>query len=478
MAEDSMWSSIGTALGNRLATWLFPGVGLPDQQRRRIERYSRLSEYRAGHQRRQLRTRPGQADDNLTLNFVGLVVERSISLLFGKGITFDLPGDTETEEDVYLQAAWDKNKQQIFLHKLAQYGATYGTPFVKIVPNAFESDQRPEAGLPRLVALDPTWITVETEPEDMESIVRYTILFVYGEGNQRHGRKQEISRILGVLDNGGGDFFTTDQVVAWEIADYEMADETGGRWRETGRSQWPYAFPPIIHWQNLPNMDSVYGLSDIEDVIPIQDRINFVASNISKIIRYHAHPKTWGKGFTKTDEQAWGPDEMVVIQGDNGQIDNLEMQSDLSSSQQFLMGLRQALFDVSRTVDITSLADKLGSLTNFGLRVLYQDALAKLGTKRELYGDALVELNRRMLELAGFSGAVGGTVVWPEALPEDQAAQTTALQADLNMGIASKQTVAGRRGYDWTEEQDRLEGEAAMGDNIGAAVLRAFNQGK
>jgi hypothetical protein len=60
-----------------------------------------------------------------------------------------------------------------------------------------------------------------------------------------------------------------------------------------------------------------------------------------------------------------------------------------------LLSLKQGMMDITQTVDITSLQDKIGALTNFGLKVLYQDALAKLGVKRELYGDALLETVRR-----------------------------------------------------------------------------------
>jgi hypothetical protein len=74
---------------------------------------------------------------------------------------------------------------------------------------------------------------------------------------------------------------------------------------------------------------------------------------------------------------------------------------DLASSQQFLLTLRQSLFDITQTVDISSMTDKLGALTNFGLRVLYADALAKLEQKRRLYGDALLDINRDCLPSTG-----------------------------------------------------------------------------
>jgi hypothetical protein len=140
------------------------------------------------------------------------------------------------------------------------------------------------------------------------------------------------------------------------------------------------------------------------------------------------------------------------------------------------MGLRQTLFDISRTVDISSMADKLGALTNFGLRVLYGDALAKLNTKRELYGDALLEINRRLLALANMD-TEPGELVWPEALPSDQREESEVLARDLELRLVSKQTVSGKRGYQWETEMERMEGESAGEDNLGSALLRAFNQG-
>ncbi len=141
--------------------------------------------------------------------------------------------------------------------------------------------------------------------------------------------------------------------------------------------------------------------------------------------------------------------------------------------------LRQALFDVSRTVDISSMVDKAGQLTNFGLRVLYKDELDKLYTKRELYGDALTEINHRLLVMSGFSGkdANGGVVIWPEPLPVSETDQALALKTDKELGIASLETIAAKRGYDWAKEQARIANDKQGETNIGAELLKAFTRG-
>lgn len=438
------------------------------------ERYTVLQRNRAyysGDQARQLKVRPMQADDNLVLNFVQLVVERSISLLFGQGVEFDLPGEAESQEQVYLDSVWAANKKGRLLHALAQYGGIYGTCYVKIIPEGVEYKG---ALYPRLISLNPMYMTVEADPNDKEFVSRYIMQYVTQEAGGEVGHREIISPVYAQLapeDEGR----LTSTITGWLIENYELKVSTQNKWELISSQAWQYPFPPVAHWQNLPQHDDIYGKSDVADILELQDRVNFVASNISKIIRYHAHPKTWGRGTGVSGQTSWGADEMVLLQGEAAQISNLEMQSDLSSSQAFLGALRQALFDISRTVDISSMADRLGALTNFGLRVLYQDSLAKLNTKRELYGEGILDINSRLLALAGMD-ADPGVLDWPDVLPVNDTEQAQADRFELEAGLASKYTVAKRRGLDYTQEEERLREEKLSSQTIGGALLADFER--
>lgn len=453
------------SIRNTVINWLWPNGAGQDE---RAQKYYSFSDYYTGAQRRQLRVKIGQADDNLTVNLVTLVIDRGISMLLGDGVTFDLPGDDpESPEQEYIDATWNANKRDILLYKASQYSAIYGTGFFKTLPGVLPGDN---TNYTRLVALDPRWVRVEHEPNDMDTVKAYDMRYVVTEEDER-GRAMTIyHREYTVKQTSPGG------VVSWLVQ--EMKKREGGKWELVNETAWEYDFPPILHWQNLPQPGDCYGESDIADVMEIQDRLNFIASNISKIIRYHAHPKTWGKGVNLGNKSSWGADEMVTFPGDNAALANLEMQSDLSSSQQFMMVMRQLLFDVSRTVDITSIADKIGALTNFGLRVLYTDTLHKRDTKRALMGEALTELNRRLLILGNFKNTDPGAVVWPETMPQNKLELIQAVQAELGAGIVSKQTAAGELGRDWEEESGRMAEETSAGGNIGAALLNAFNQGR
>jgi len=452
----------------RLQNWLLP-LSLDDYERQYMLRvYVARNQYRIGQQRQTMKVKPEQADDNLTMNFIGLILDRGVSMLMSGEVDFDFgemdnADETDAREE-YIDALIEANVYPIFLHKLAQLGGTYGTAYVKILPGALPG------GLPRLVALNPQWVIMYSLQDDMETVYRYTIQYnAEDEETEKQVVYKEVTEHLRTVA-GFAD--------SWSVKNYVMRENSGGKWELVSDVQWPYEFAPIVHWQNLPEAESVYGDPDVtDDMIAIQDAVNFVGSNVQRIIRYHAHPKTWGKGFNTAGQASWGADEMITINGADAMIQNLEMQSDLASSREFLHYLRGVLFDISRTVDLSSMTDKIGALTNFALRVLYKDALDKLASKRALYGWGLSEINRRCLLLAGITTDTGGEIIWPDPLPLNEEEQAATIQIDLGMGIVDKQTASEARGYDWDTVKERLDEETQGETNLGDRLLRDFMQG-
>jgi hypothetical protein len=312
----------------------------------------------------------------------------------------------------------------------------------------------------------------------------------------------------------------------WIIREFKLDKTTQNKWQQIGQDiRWEYSFPPILHWQNLPDPEGAYGLSDIEGIDQAQDRLNFINSNISKIIRFFAHPMRWGKNVEKKDLLDSGPDKWLRFTGETAAVGQLDAIGDLVSSRNFAIDIRQALFDISRTQDMSNLLLKSGQLTDFGLHVAMWDALNKNETKRELYGDAILELNRRLLafrqegqgedraeyidlvyranklpifldRLAYFGSTYGtcyikivpdgiefdasdtDSIIWPDPLPIDSIAQTNALVQQVGAGLVSRETAARELGRDWETEEERMNTTAVSQTNVGAELLKSFNQGK
>lgn len=432
-------------------------------------------EYYSGDQPKQIRVRPGKTDDNIIVNLVGLAVDRSLSHLLAGGVTFVLP-EGEEAQDEYLSDLWECNRQSVLLYNAALMAAVYGTGYIKIIPDG-TSDLYTGEILPRLVALNPEYLTIATDPQDAEKVLRYVVEYVVGDTGYR-----EITR-----RTGSEDYEIPPETVddTWVVENY--ITDKGGKWKLVDKYEWPYTFPPIVHWKNLPSINNVYGSSDIDDILGIQDKDNFTVSNIQKMVRLQAHRQLWGRNLGKDDLVDIGPDKLIKLTGTESELGVLDIQSDIGASLQFSRDLRQTLFDVAREVDITSITDKIGALTNFGLRVLYADSLSKTNTKRELFGEALLELNRRLLVLNGMEGEASrpGEIIWKDPLPVNIREEMETDNIALQMGIVDIQTIyeryAERYGQEWEEIQTRLMAakQAQAGADLGTMLLRMreFNVG-
>lgn len=427
-------------------------------------------DYRLGAQKRFLRKTREGFDDNVIGNFLGLAIDRGVSLLFGKEVEFEWGEDADEAVKEYIEGIWEANNKPILLHKLAMYGAEDGTVFVKLVPD-YEKQWR-------IIAQDPIFKDIQTDPDDDERVIRYVTQYKTTDLDGEEVARRE-TVIIGNYEN------PEQQTNRWIIRNEISSKATGGKWVVTGEEVWPYPLPPIIHWQNLPMVGNVWGMPDIsDDVIEMQDKSNFAVSNINRIIRLFAHPFRWARGFGgarvagaagASADMDTGPDKMPNVDSPTAEIFQLAPVGDVPGAVSHANNLRQIIFDVTRNTDITSMKDKVGALTNFGLRILFYDALAKLETKRNLYGWGMREINRR-LQMFGNMEPVDCTIAWQDPLPVDETALRQNMQADLSMGVVSKQTVSERLGYDWEDEQARINEDQANADNVGSMILRAFDR--
>jgi hypothetical protein len=398
-----------------------------------------------------LKVKAGQIDDNVKLNYARMIVDKGVSFLFGQDVEFELDEAQETQAEEWLDSVWLANRKMSLLQTTAMIGGVTGHSFVKIVPGQ---------PYPRLVPIDSETVTVSTAPDDLQTILSYQIAYMARDPQTQKpiGVRQVIER-----DN-----------LRWKITD-QIGDMERLIWTTINESIWPYAFSPIVDCQNLPAPGEFWGCSDLEDdVLEILRAINFIASNTARIIRFHAHPKTWGRGFA-AKELRIGVDETVVLPGDNAELHNLEMQSDLASSLAYLDRLRQAMHEISRVPEVaTGNMQNIGALSGTALQILYQPLLEKTSTKRLLYGDMLTELNRRLLAIGGFGDENNVIIHWPELLPSDPMQERQTALIDQQLGV-SADTLLQKLGYDPALEQQK---KSASGADLGEQLLTAFDKGQ
>jgi hypothetical protein len=407
-----------------------------------------------------------QLNDNVISNRCAPVVDKGVSFLFGQPLKIEASDETPTgSSDIqdYIDGLWgDDDDKMSLLSKLAMNGGVCGQAFMKLIP------PQGQMKYPRLVTLDPQIVRIVTPPDDCDLIQAFIIEYP---GPNDMQCKQIIARVD--PDNLAGIAGEYDLDDSWQIANFQRKNKNIGginaQWEQVGETQtWPYPFPPIFTCQNLPNPNESWGIPDLTQDLIRQNRVlNFIQSNTARIIKYHAHPKTWAKGIGSTQIQM-AVDDLTILQSDSAQLQNLEMSSDLSSSLNFAATIRSDMDEQSRVpaVALGRQADlPKGNISGVALALMFQPLIEKTTMKRRSYGAMIRQLTRAALIIAGLIDIAdyenyAVDIHWSSLLPNDdlQAAQTALILQQLG---ASTSTLLSGLGLDPENEAQKVEKEQA-----------------
>lgn len=436
-----------------------------DQERQQRKAYLDLRwRYYDGDHHRWLKVSPAEKDDNIIINLCQRVVDKVVEFV-GIPEALELPGGTDnvlaapgeglvlkvTPEQAALDALWAAHQYDV--PEIVESGLVSGHTFVKLY--------RDVGGLASMTLLDPRHVTVFWDALNARQVLFFRLQWEHG-GN---GRRQDIVPDW-LLTKGVGDDYRAQ---TWEIIDYE--DERGAGWREVRRETWPHPFPPVVHWPNKKRAHQFYGVSELHDAVQLNDAVNFIASNTGRIIKFHAHPRTIGKGLDPDQVKATSIDGLVSVP-ENVDVFNLEMQSDLSSSMAMLSQLKSEFFASRRVLDLSTVRDQLGQITNFGVRMLFSEMIELRDEKTRLIGGGLSATFQRLLAMDGIE-AGAPAVRWGEALPVNRVEALQAAALEKELGTASVQTLSADLKRDYLVEQERKREEAA---GAGEVLANMFDQ--
>lgn len=392
-------------------------------------------------------------DDNVVLGFPRLLVDKGVSLLFGKTLTFDITDvKPDGEEQVYLNKVWKTNNQGLVLNNLGTNGGLCGHSFLRLVPDALTSPDGEK--VPRLINLDPRMITVVLDPLDYENVLEFQL--DWNGFDPRTKQENTYQHLFTKMDG------------FWLIK-LQYKGPRDKNWIIIDLTEWNYDWPPIFHCQNLPVPNQFWGLSDLEGgLLDAAKAINYTMSNISRILRFHAHPKTWTTGYVppSDEELEVGPDDITHLPSPEARIGHLEMQSDLSSSVEFYKRLKEALHECARIPELAvGKLDNVGAISGTALQVLYQPLLEKTDTKKTLYGFMLEQLNRRILELRGYV-RTGVDNNWAPIIPSNPSEEASVMLQYRQLG-ASQDTLLRRVGLDPSREREMRKNDVQTQEGPG-----------
>lgn len=429
-------------------------TGLEDGQRKTVERMRLLWKYYEGYHKKHLKVKENQPDDNVTVNLSRRVINKGVSFLFGKPLRWELQeGGDKTPEEEMLDILWGKEAERMaFLQGVALNGGVTGMAYLQFATRADGQSMR-------LVNLDPCIVFPRWNPQDVEDVLAYELRYMAGD---------DVMRTIHSKEETG---------LRWQTWEEKYVR---GRWQmEGGMVAWPWSFPMILQCQNLPKPNSFYGYSDLEDA-DLNDAINATASNINRTTRLFSHPILLGKKIKR--ENFIDLSQMILTDNSDADAKILEAGRDLTSSENYGRYLGTKYAEITNVPENDPERMALGAQSGFALKVLFGDLLGKTEVKRNLYGNMIVEACQRYLLMLDVLDNNEPTLHWADPLPADEITAIAKDKFELEAGLASKQTVASRRGLDWETEQKRMAEErqaqqAQMG-SIGDILLSQFERGQ
>lgn len=432
--------------------------------------------------------RAPEVNDNVKVNPARALVNVSVYFLFGNTPSFEIspesidqygtggstPASVTTDTDTinsnqnpdWLQAlnkAWKANRKESLLYNLGLSGGIHGDVFIKIVPNG--AGMRNE--FPRLVLLDPASVDVVCDPNDYDRVLKYCIEYtIEGPDGEPMLKIQEISANVD----------SNDVTQSWTIQNYlhRMEWAVGSGW-VPGRGLkepdgppelWDYPWPPIEHCQNIEVPHQFWGLPDLDNAsVEVIKTLQRSMSSLNKIVRIHASPRMFAKNVMP-DQVAdidVSADNIITLPNMDAEMSVLQTLNNLSPSIQFTDKLREDLYEMLQVPPIAlgRFESASTSISGVTLSILYAPIIQKTELKQISYGDMLLRLNHKILELMGYTEHdehEGLVIVWPENMPGSAYLNRQTLMTDNQLG-ASTYTTLEKLGYDPVEEEARRSAE-------------------
>ncbi len=436
-------------LDDPVARTLVDQLGDDERVRRKAD-IDRAFAYYEGRHRLPLRTEPDGSNSSVVLNLVGQALDDMVDFMGTPRL--EIPGAitraagedgrlliTRADDQRLLDDWWQRHGLAEFVVDLTLSGFIAGHVFVRL---HLDADGQPAADL-----LDPRAVTVFWDSANIHRPLWYRLTWQSGDSLLH----QDIvpNRLLPLERRAPG-----SAADGWQILEYESLN--GAVMTLRAQDAWNAPFAPIVEWKNRHAPHQYYGRADAR--LDLNDAVNFTASNVGKILRHHAGPQTIVTGARLDERTRTGPGTIINDLPADAKVYNLEMQSDLASSLAYLDKLEARFFSAMQVVDLGTVKDRLGQITNFGVRMLFIRMTNLIAARRRLYGKGLSAVSSAVMALYGRPVA-DIDALWPDMLPANRLEQVQALAQERALGLVSRQTASADLDRDFDAEQARLAAE-------------------
>lgn len=429
----------------------------------RLTRYSNAAAFYLGHHWAYRRA-PGEPQ--ITANYVAAFSDYLTNFTFNKSVMFRVDPMFTHITPALLEKIWNQdNRKDELLWGMGNLGSVYGDVFVKIAYEpAYEnvSTGEIEPGRVRILPINPSFCYPEWHPHDKDRMIRFKLKYRFWSTSPEGTRT--VNTYVEIL---------TDQYIEEYVND-ELID----------RRPNPLGFIPVVHIANKPVAASPWGLSDVQDIIPLNRTFNELATDILDIINYHVAPITIITG-SKASNLEMGANKVWALPSKDADVKNLTGGAEgLAPALEFMQMLKLWMHELTGVPQNAMGAEQqISNTSGVALAIQYFPTMLKYSLKKTQYGNGIRKISQMALKTllffepdqAQFNPATDGLLVdglnqpmvidwmdpaiydievmFPPPLPQDQLVVLNEIMTELQLGLESKEGALRKLGEQFPDEK-------------------------
>ncbi len=385
-------------------------------------------------------------------NDIAWRINAMVDFLFGRGITIaSKAADASRRRDIesILKTVFDGSGGAVFFQDMAVLGNVYGfvdcvvrwgdklsQRLMNVTSDATSTLTSPFTSLDSVlhaaegVALElieaPRALPV-LDDGDYKSIRAY-IQHFYQVKNELAHTDGFLSRLLGGRQSGRQRLTVAVTEILGANAWQRYEDEA-----LVAQGRNPLGKVPVVHIQNLPQPYFYEGISDVEQLVSLQDELNTRLSDRASRITLQAFKMYLAKGIEGGGEKTIAPGRMWCTDNPDATIEAFGGDGDSPSETQHIAEIREAMDKVSGVTPVVAgvLKSKLGNLSSaVALKMTFMGMLSKTYRKQLTYREGISQICALVLEVLDKAGVYQTTleerrveIEFPEPLGEAIAAE-------------------------------------------------------
>ncbi|MBU8871370.1 MAG: phage portal protein [Gemmatimonadales bacterium] len=392
--------------------------------------------------------------DAYNINFVRRIVDTLTAYLYGNEI--ERKCEDETANTLMVEH-WRRTNIMLYMLKLKRTASIGGTGYT--VARWLPKDM-PDAKVPiHYVPVDPAYVTLIFDPAEPTRVRGAIIHYLYDDVTgvtmvDRHrGNK--------LTPHSYVEYITDDEHLIW--IDDKLQDGRNGQrdlmnFEQFGGTN-PFGSVDVVFtvYRNYEINQSVYGVSDIKDVVPLNLKLDERKTDEGVVISYHSLPALVGD--FEMSELIRGPSRMWQIPQDR-ELDYLTWDNNIGASLEHCDKLTRDLITMGRLPEAALFAEGIRQLRSApALELAFAPAKEAIKEQRTTFGDAEVRRiqgDLTMLEMLGNKQFKNKNVelVWPHKfLPIDSFVEIETSRTRRELGLDTWEQQLKREYPNMSDEQ-------------------------